>query len=64
VTGFVVPVGDIDALRAKLADLVASSELRNRMGTRGRAVVEESFDIESNAGRIVAVLHHAAEGTR
>jgi glycosyltransferase involved in cell wall biosynthesis len=62
-TGFMVPAGDVDALRTKLADLVASAELRRQMGERGRAKVERFFDMEASAERILAVLHHAVDGT-
>jgi starch synthase len=59
VNGFVIGAGDTDALRARLGELIASPDLRRRMGSEGRAIAERSFDIEENADRIVAVLRGA-----
>ena len=62
--GFLVPVGDADAFRERLLELAGNPDLRQRMGQRGRAIVERSFDIEKNAERIAAVLHSARQRER
>ena len=43
ITGFVVPRGDTERLRACLRQLITSPELRVRMGEAGRARYEEKF---------------------
>ena len=43
-TGFLVEVGDVDALAAALEQLAADPALRERMGERGRQVVRAEFD--------------------
>jgi glycosyltransferase involved in cell wall biosynthesis len=45
-TGFVVPVGDVDALAEALRTLIGDPELRRRFGRAGRARVEASFGID------------------
>lgn len=51
-TGHLIPVGDAAALAAKVADLLADSDLRARMGARARRVAEEKFSLEA-AGRVI-----------
>lgn len=41
--GFVVPVGDIEALRSRLVRLADERELRTKMGSMGRKTVEHKF---------------------
>jgi glycosyltransferase involved in cell wall biosynthesis len=41
--GFLVPPGDVQALREAIASLVASPELRFRFGRRSRELFEEQF---------------------
>jgi colanic acid/amylovoran biosynthesis glycosyltransferase len=53
IDGFVVPSRDPAALAAALLDLAADSELRAKMGERGRQRVVDDFDAES---RTVAML--------
>ena len=48
ITGFVVPVGDVDAIAEKLEGLVTNQELRERFGTEGRKRVELLYDWEKN----------------
>lgn len=42
-TGFVVPPGDVDALRARLEDVLGDDRLRAEMGDRARTHVVERF---------------------
>lgn len=44
VTGLTVPVKDADALRQAMERLCADRQLREEMGKKGRAFVEERFD--------------------
>jgi glycosyltransferase involved in cell wall biosynthesis len=45
-TGFLVPVGDVDAFSARLEVLLSDPDLRRRMGSASRARVEERFSVE------------------
>jgi len=46
VTGFVIPVDDVDALTDRLARLVSDSGLRERMGKDGRSAYERLLTVE------------------
>jgi lipopolysaccharide/colanic/teichoic acid biosynthesis glycosyltransferase/glycosyltransferase involved in cell wall biosynthesis len=46
VTGFLVPVGDTEALTAAIGKLLSDSELRQRMGKAGRERMERDFHPE------------------
>jgi glycosyltransferase involved in cell wall biosynthesis len=48
-SGFLVPVGDVDALAGRLAELAADPALRERLGRRGAELMRERFDL----GRMV-----------
>lgn len=47
--GFIVDVGDVDALADRIACLAADADLRKRMGTQGRICAEQKFRIEDTA---------------
>ena len=47
--GFIVPVGDIDALTNRLTRLIADPALRADLGRRARARAERSYRIEGTA---------------
>jgi glycosyltransferase involved in cell wall biosynthesis len=55
VTGFVIPRGDADCLRACLRQLITSPELRVRMGAAGRARYEEMFTFDRLVERTTQV---------
>jgi glycosyltransferase involved in cell wall biosynthesis len=57
--GFVVPLGDAEALANRLAELLSSDTLRARMGRRARALVEERFSTERLAARTEAMYREA-----
>jgi glycosyltransferase involved in cell wall biosynthesis len=59
-TGLLVPTNDVAALRSTLATLAGDRDLRRRLGDRAIEVVAESFDAESNALRLVALLCEVA----
>lgn len=50
--GIVVPIGDVDALAAKLAALLADEALRQRMGRRALEEAQSRFTISSVVDRI------------
>lgn len=45
-TGYVVTSRDVDAMAERLGRLVGDSELRRRMGERGRALAQDEFSLE------------------
>jgi glycosyltransferase involved in cell wall biosynthesis len=55
-SGFLVPPRDVDALTARLAELIESPYLRARMGSYGRRRAEERFDINRNVRSYVALF--------
>jgi glycosyltransferase involved in cell wall biosynthesis len=61
ITGFVVPIGDITALSAKLTALLEDERLRRQMGARARDWVTEEFSTDSLARRTEAVYAHALQ---
>jgi rhamnosyl/mannosyltransferase len=61
-TGFVVPPGDVVALRDALARLLDDPELRDRMGMRGREMVMTEFTLERMASRTTALYHAILSG--
>jgi glycosyltransferase involved in cell wall biosynthesis len=60
-TGFVVPPRDAGALAEGIRALLADSALRARMGTEGRALVEQSYSIEKMLDRMEAVYRRLAQ---
>jgi FkbM family methyltransferase len=56
VTGFLVPVGEIEALAGKMVLLARDAELRARLGAAGRQRAEQHFD-ESRVGAAFARLY-------
>lgn len=62
--GLLVDPGDLDALVGALGRLVASPELRLRMGRRSQHVVAERFDADVNVARLVGVLKDLASRPR
>ena len=61
VEGFVVPVRDTKAMAAKLAELAASPELRNRMGRAARKRVEASFSLSNQINDFCQLYQTAKE---
>jgi glycosyltransferase involved in cell wall biosynthesis len=60
ITGFVVASGDTPALGARLAALVDAPELRKRLGSAGRALVERRYESKANTAALERVLLAAA----
>jgi glycosyltransferase involved in cell wall biosynthesis len=55
VTGYLVPKEDVEALRRRLAELLASEETRRRMGLAGRRRFEDNFTFEAMYRKTVGV---------
>ena len=54
-TGYLVPRGDVEQLRERIARLLADPALRTRMGACGRARYERDFTLEHSVDRTLAV---------
>lgn len=51
-TGFIVPERDAEALAARIGTLLASADLRGRMGAAARELAEERFDLTRQIARL------------
>jgi glycosyltransferase involved in cell wall biosynthesis len=63
-TGFVVPPGDVVALRRALEKLLVDPPLRARFGAAGVARVQSEFTTAAMADRLVALCHAVAADRR
>jgi glycosyltransferase involved in cell wall biosynthesis len=52
-TGYLIPKGDVNAIRQRLLMLIMNNEVRDRMGRAGRKRVEEKFAWEKIAAQFV-----------
>lgn len=59
-TGLLVSPRDVPALAAALERLIGDDELRRRLGTAGRARVEERFDAARMESRVLEIYAEAA----
>jgi glycosyltransferase involved in cell wall biosynthesis len=59
-TGLLVPIGDQGALGAALAVLAGSAELRHRLGTRGREIIETVGSPGRYLDRLTTIITDAA----
>jgi colanic acid/amylovoran biosynthesis glycosyltransferase len=64
VSGWLVPPGDARALADALEGLLADPLLRRRLAARGRTVVEERFDVEREAARLLECFRGRTDETR
>ena len=60
-TGFLVPRGDVLAVRDRLGRLIGDPALRVRMGTAGRRRYQESFTFERMLNQTLTVYHEALD---
>jgi glycosyltransferase involved in cell wall biosynthesis len=63
-TGYLIPRADREALRERLRALVASPELRVRMGKAGRRRVEQEYDLVASNAKILDLLLEASSRKR
>jgi glycosyltransferase involved in cell wall biosynthesis len=61
-TGFLVPRGDPAVLRQRVAEMLASPELRRHCGAAGRRRFEADFTFERMLDKTAAVYDQAARG--
>jgi glycosyltransferase involved in cell wall biosynthesis len=63
-TGFVVPRGDVEALRGRLQQLLADPGLRTKMGRKGRERYVGHFTLEHTVEKTLAVYQETLGGNR
>jgi glycosyltransferase involved in cell wall biosynthesis len=51
-TGFIVPERAVEPLAVRLSEVLASAELRRRLGAEGRALAEQKFDFRRQMERL------------
>lgn len=61
-SGYLVPRGDVDRLRDRMARLLASPELRVQLGAHARARFEQQFTLGHCVTRTLTVYREALEG--
>ncbi len=59
-SGLIVPVGDVEALRAAIARLTADPALAARLGALGEARARTEFSMSAMGDRLVTVCHELA----
>ena len=62
-TGFVVPVGDVSALRARLRQLLSDAELRRSMGERARERAHVHFSETAYLDQFTRTVAEVVKGT-
>ena len=55
-TGFLVPVGNADALTSALRKMISNGDLRIRMGKQALDVVRQHYDAQRNARQLVDLM--------
>jgi glycosyltransferase involved in cell wall biosynthesis len=56
----VVPAGDVDALAAALAQLLADEPLRHKMGQRSQAIISD-YTVEAACDTFLQAINYALE---
>ena len=56
VTGFLVPVGDVDAIADRMRTLLSDPERAREMGRRGSELVRERFPVDAFRGALIDIL--------
>ena len=56
VTGFLVPVGDIEAMAARMADVLCNPEMAAAMGEAGRQMVGQRFSIAQFHAQLLEIF--------
>ncbi len=60
-TGFLIPLGDVNALAERLVQLAGDADLRERLGRRGREFARENFAVETMVEKIYALYQKLAQ---
>jgi glycosyltransferase involved in cell wall biosynthesis len=63
-TGFLVPRGDVELLRNRIARLVADPALRRRLGTASRQSYEQFFTLDHSVRKTLAVYQEVVDRDR
>jgi glycosyltransferase involved in cell wall biosynthesis len=63
-SGYLVPRGDIERLRQRIAELVSNPALRTRLGARGRQHYEQHFTLDSAVSKTLAVYQDVLSRAR
>ncbi|MEM3860209.1 MAG: glycosyltransferase family 4 protein, partial [Candidatus Micrarchaeaceae archaeon] len=58
-TGFLVNVGDVEAMRERILQLANDFVLSERMGESARELAERKFDVNQMVDRYLEVVAHA-----
>ena len=61
-TGYLVPRGDVEVLRDRIARLLASPALRLRLGASGRSRYEQHFMLDHSVSKTLAVYQDVLAG--
>lgn len=62
--GFIVPVGDVDTIAARLAAVLREPGLATSMGDRSQQIVREEYSIEAAVGKLTGIYLSLSEGSR
>lgn len=57
-TGFLVPVGNISAMKEALGELLGNLSLRTRMGEKARERVQTMFNAKETTKRVSSIINH------
>jgi colanic acid/amylovoran biosynthesis glycosyltransferase len=63
VSGFVVPKGDLNSLTEKLAYLLIHSQVRRKMGEKGRSLIQQHYDIKELNSRLADIFRTVQKGS-
>lgn len=61
--GYLFPVGDVGALAERLSALIASAELRARMGRQAMEDIRGQHDVRIQSGRLLDLYEHTLAAT-
>jgi glycosyltransferase involved in cell wall biosynthesis len=64
VTGVLVPLGELERLKAALRSLLASDDEQRRLGEEGRRKAVESWDVRATAERLAVAYEGVTERSR
>lgn len=62
--GFIVPVGDLDLLEARIESMIREPGRTAAMGARSRAIIEDELNIHTYMESVIAAIRYASEAPR